>query len=155
MLLDLTAHVATDTPESVSRSVNTDVGPNVGYWFNTHWNYSAHFIRVSVEVASIIWNLELYPQCQQARTVPIHRGFPLFIRSKIVGLGMGKCKEPGRELSGQGKKGPSQLRRNRKSTMPLAICGQFSQCNLFQSCCVMAGTFEEPEILPCSSLNAP
>lgn len=54
MLLDLASHVATDTPESVSRSVNTDVGTNAGYWLNTHRNYSAHFIRVSVEVAPTI-----------------------------------------------------------------------------------------------------
>lgn len=52
--MDLTSHVATNTPESESHSVNTDVGPDVGYWLNTNPNYSADLIRISVEVAPII-----------------------------------------------------------------------------------------------------
>lgn len=54
MLSDFTSHVATDTPESESHSVNTDVGPDVGYWFHRNQNYSADLIRMSVEMASII-----------------------------------------------------------------------------------------------------
>lgn len=54
MFLDLTLHVATDTPVSESHSVNTDVGPDVGYWFNTNQNHSAELVRVCVEVVPII-----------------------------------------------------------------------------------------------------
>jgi hypothetical protein len=35
-VLDFTSHGVSDMPESVSRSVNTDVGANAGYWFNTN-----------------------------------------------------------------------------------------------------------------------
>lgn len=54
VLSDFTSHVATDMPESESHSVNTDVGPDVGYWFPINQNYSADLMRMSVEVASII-----------------------------------------------------------------------------------------------------
>lgn len=54
MLSDFTSHVATDTPESESHFVNTDVVPDVGYWLNTSKNYPADSIRVSVEVVLVI-----------------------------------------------------------------------------------------------------
>lgn len=54
MLSGFTSHVATDMPASESRSVNTDVGPDVGYWLNTNQNYSADLIKVPVEVVSAI-----------------------------------------------------------------------------------------------------
>lgn len=54
VLSDFTSHVATDTPESESHFVNTDVGPDVGYWLHINQNYSADLIRMSVEVAPII-----------------------------------------------------------------------------------------------------
>lgn len=58
MFSDLTSHVATDTTDSESCSINTDVGPDVGYWFNANPNYLADLIRMSVDMAPIIWNLE-------------------------------------------------------------------------------------------------
>lgn len=54
VLSDFISHVATDMLESESHSVNTDVGPDVGYWFPINQNYSADLMRMSVEVASII-----------------------------------------------------------------------------------------------------
>lgn len=54
MFSDLTSHVATDTTDSESCSVNTDVGPDVGYWFNANPNYLADLIRMSVDMAPII-----------------------------------------------------------------------------------------------------
>lgn len=54
MFSDLTSHVATDTTDSESRFVNTDVGPDVGSCFNANPNYLADLIRVSVDMAQII-----------------------------------------------------------------------------------------------------
>lgn len=54
MLSDFTSHVATNMPVSEIHDINADVGPDVGHWLNTNQNYSAHLIRVFVEVVPTI-----------------------------------------------------------------------------------------------------
>lgn len=54
MLSDFISHVVTNMPVSKIHSINTDVGPDVGHWLNTNQNYSAHLIRVFVEVVPTI-----------------------------------------------------------------------------------------------------